>query len=153
MMAARKTSGKKLLLALVAGFVMNLAGFPVASGPFLVSSAAAGEEEVYLADEIDFHFAQERNMHHFTMLSGKLVDLVREQGRIFNKKNAAAENGIAPKVEEYINEANELASLHNYEDAFKSLKRAYAVLQTSMEEMGVEKSNAVPSQSNWKIHK
>ena len=144
-------SGKKLLLAVITGFVINLAGFPVANPQFNVSSAAAGEEEVYLAYEIDFHFAQERNMHHFTMLSGKLVDLTREQGRIFRKKYGNAENGVVPKVEEYLNQAGEFASQRNYDSAFERLKSAYGLLQTSMSEMGVKKSNVVPSESNWKI--
>lgn len=144
---------KILSYAVVLGLFLNLGGFTVADGLFGVPSAVAEEETVYLSDEIDFHFAHEKNMHHFTMLSGKLVDLAREQQRIFKKKNATAENGIALNVEELINEANGFASQNNYQDAFGSLEKAYKLIQTSMREMGVQKSRDVPSESNWRILK
>jgi hypothetical protein len=144
---------KILSFAVISGLFLGLGWFDVANDLFGVPSAVAEEENVYLSDEIDFHFAQEKNMHHFTMLSGKLVDLTREQQRIFRIKNAAAENPTALNVEEFLNEANAFASQHNYEDAFESLQKAYKLLQTSMEEMGVKKSRDVPSESNWRILK
>ncbi len=144
---------KILSFAVISGLFLGLGGFTVANGLFGVPSAVAEEKNVYLSDEIDFHFAQEKNMHHFTMLSGKLVDLAREQQRIFRGKNANAESPIASNVEEFINEANLFASQHNYQDAYASLEKAYKLLQTSMKEMGVEKSRDVPSQSNWRILK
>lgn len=145
---------KILSYAVVLGLFLVLGGFAVADGLFGVPSAVAEEEEtVYLSDEIDFHFAQEKNLHHFTMLSGKLVDLAREQQRIFKKKNPTAENGIASNVEDLINEAGGFASQKNYEDAYVSLEKAYKLMQTSMQEMGVKKSRDVPSESNWRILK
>ncbi len=144
---------KILSCAVVLGLFLDLGGFTVADGLFGVPSAVAEEENVYLSDEIDFHFAQDKNMHHFTMLIGKLVDLSREQQRIFKEKNATAENPIASNVEEFLNDANGFASQHNYEDAFGSLKKAYKLIEDSMREMGVKKSHDVPSGSNWRILK
>ncbi len=144
---------KILSYAVILGLFLDLGGFTVADGLFGVPSAVAEEENVYLSDEIDFHFAQEKNMKNFTMLSGKLVDLTREQQRIFKMKNATAENPIASNVEEFLNEANGFASQHNYEDAFGPLEKAYKLLQTSLQEMGVKKSHDVPSESNWRILK
>ncbi|MBI3582032.1 MAG: hypothetical protein HY098_08185 [Nitrospinae bacterium] len=143
----------KILSFAVLGLFLGLGGFTVANGLFGVASAVAQEENTYLSDEIDFHFAQEKNMHHFTMLSGKLVDLTREQQRIFRIKNAAAENKVAENVEEFLNDANGSASRHDYEEAYVSLEKAYKLLQTSMQEMGVQKSRDVPSESDWRILK
>lgn len=110
--------------------------FPATGGHIGVSIARAEDEFRYHDERIRYHFTQERNLVHFNMLQGMLVDLLREHNKFFVAKGRG-ENIVGPKVEDLLNDAGLSGSQGNYDEGFATLKIAYDLLKNSLTELGI----------------
>lgn len=110
---------------------------PYPAGHIGIAVAQAEEEFRYHDERIRYHFTQERNLVHFNMLQGMLVDLLREHNKFFVAKGRG-ENTVDPKVEDLLNDAGLSGSQGKYDEGFATLKIAYDLLKDSLTELGIE---------------
>jgi len=97
--------------------------------------ASAFEKPQFSKREYEDMLAADKNMATANRLGGLLTDLMREQKRVFFKRNGAEENQIIMETENLLNEANLHISQNDFDEAFRLMEQAYSKIVASLEQM------------------
>jgi len=129
MKALKKSFCGIFLMTFCAAFIFSVQSIPGAG------IASAFEKPSFSKREYEDMLAAEKNMATANRLGGLLTDLMREQKRIFFKRNGAATNHVIMETENLLSKANLQISQNNFDEAFRLMEQAYREIIGSLEKM------------------
>jgi len=117
------------LMTFCAAFIFSMQSIPGAG------IASAFEKPSFSKREYEDMLAADKNMATANRLGGLLTDLMREQKRMFFKRNGAVKNQVIMETENLLSEANLQISRNDFDEAFSLMEQAYRKIVASLEKM------------------